>query len=282
MFKRLPLLFLVLGLVFTPATFAQSRKSKDRRTFDVNGVERAALVIMPKGSKRNPAPIVFVFHGHGGTARGIAGMYRLQNLWKKAIVVYPEGLNTPLPGFDPQGNYSGWEARLIDGESRDLDFFDVMLADIGAERTIDTTHIHATGFSHGGYFTYFLWEQRAEVVASFAPVAASMPTQRITSGNITPRPIFHIGSKSDRLVQWAWQDATIRTLRKHHECGLEESWKKHKDCLVYLSETKAPVYTFLHKGGHSVNSAAPKHIAAFFQMYPLPEKPKKKTGAKDK
>lgn len=278
MIKRFILLTLVLALCCSQASFAQSRKSKTLRTFEVNGVEREALVHIPKGSKRKAVPIVFIFHGHGGTAKGVSSLYRMQNIWKKAIVVYPEGLNTPVAGFDPEGKYSGWEARLKNGESRDLDFFDVMLEEIGKEQAIDPLRIHATGFSHGGYFTYFLWEERGEILASLAPAAASMPARVVRSGKLPPRPILHIGSTSDTLVQWAWQDETIRALREQHECSPGIPWKKHRDCIAYLSEEKAPVYTYLHKGGHTFSSAAPKHIAAFFQKYPLPEKPKDKAS----
>ena len=43
-----------------------------RREWQVDGVTREALVYVPAQAKTTAAPVVFAFHGHGGTMRHAA------------------------------------------------------------------------------------------------------------------------------------------------------------------------------------------------------------------
>ena len=74
------------------------------QTWDVDGETREALVYMPE--KAENAPLVFVFHGHGGNVQRISGMFRIHELWPEAAVVYMQGLQ-PLHGTIPTGREAG-------------------------------------------------------------------------------------------------------------------------------------------------------------------------------
>jgi len=63
-------------------------------------------------------PVVLVFHGHGGTARYAARTFALHRHWPEAIVVYPQGLNTPGRRTDPEGRRPGWQHAA--GEQREF------------------------------------------------------------------------------------------------------------------------------------------------------------------
>ena len=96
--------------------------------WNVDGVERTALVRVPVLEAGERAPLLFVWHGHGGSSRASARKFRLHERWPEAIVVHPQGLNTP--GFtDPEGLRSGWSSKSDAEGNRDLAFFDAMLAD---------------------------------------------------------------------------------------------------------------------------------------------------------
>ena len=137
----LPVLLLLLALA--PAGFSQDASSGalppgfQRWELKVDGVAREALVYAPATAKEQPAPVVFVFHGHGGTARNVVRSFAIQRHWPEAISVYMQGLNTPGRLTDPEGKRSGWQARLGDQQDRDLKFFDAVLARLKQDYKVD-------------------------------------------------------------------------------------------------------------------------------------------------
>src|SRR5690349_3516826 len=66
-----------------------------RREWKVDGVTREALIHIPKNEKgqTNVSPVVFAFHGHGGSMSNAAKMFHIETVWPEAIVVYMQGLN---------------------------------------------------------------------------------------------------------------------------------------------------------------------------------------------
>lgn len=81
-----------------------------RQTWSVDGVEREGLVYAPESAKKSPTPIVFVFHGHGGSMKNAARQFHIHDLWPEAIAVYLQGLNTPGRLTDPEGKKPGWQS----------------------------------------------------------------------------------------------------------------------------------------------------------------------------
>ena len=90
------------------------------RTWTVDGVKREALVVIPTGK---PTRLVFDFHGHGGTARHAARAHALHTHLPDAVVVYPQGLNTPTKLVDPEGKRSGWQLTTGERGNRDIKLF---------------------------------------------------------------------------------------------------------------------------------------------------------------
>src|SRR5437667_8588175 len=80
------------------------------RTWDVDGVQREALVFEPAKKTADKVPLVFDFHGHGGTAKQAARTHHVHEAWPDALVVYMQGLNTPGKLTDPEGKKSGWQS----------------------------------------------------------------------------------------------------------------------------------------------------------------------------
>ena len=101
----------------------------ERRTWNVHGVTREALVSLPAGAvARGGSSLVFAFHGHGGTMVQASRSFPLHQFWPDAIVVYPQGLPTPGALTDLEGKRPGWQGMAGGQGDRDLKFFDVMLA----------------------------------------------------------------------------------------------------------------------------------------------------------
>jgi len=231
------------------------------RTWDVDGVQREALVYAPSKPPAGKMPLVFDFHGHGGTARHAARAHHIHTSWPEALVVYMQGLNTPGKLTDPDGKRTGWQHGPGDQKDRDLKFFDTVLASMKKDYAVDDTRIYATGHSNGGAFTYLLWAKRGDAFAAFAPVAAAAGVYFLDA---KPKPLFHAASEKDPLVTFAMQQRTLDRVKKLNGCGdAGEEWAK--GCQRFASKSGPPVVIYLHDEGHKYPEATPELIVKFFK-----------------
>ncbi|MEO5801920.1 MAG: prolyl oligopeptidase family serine peptidase [Verrucomicrobiota bacterium] len=267
-----------------------------RREWKIDGVTREALVHIPADAKTNAAPIVFAFHGHGGSMQNAARMFHIQTIWPEAIVVYMQGLNTPGRLTDPEGKKPGWQHGLGAENDRDLKFFDAVYASLKKDYKVDTKRVYSTGHSNGGGFTYLLWEARGKEFAAFAPSAAvgralaeknpafaqEMARRGIATGDAArntnqadhvstnsifkPKPVLHVAGENDPLVKFTWQKMMMEALRKLNQCGEGTPWEKEKECTIYESRVGAPVVTYIHPGTHKYPEEAPRMIVKFFKQ----------------
>ena len=153
-----------------------------------DGAPRRALVYVPQ-EQRAPAPLVFVFHGRGGSMHGISKKLDIHNFWSEAIVVYPQGMWC-------EGGYRdgfGWVISDTEDEGRDIRFFDVLLEYLVKNYNVDTDNIFATGHSNGGGFTYALWAFRGDKFKGFAPSASSTRRLGENADKRKPKPVFIMG-----------------------------------------------------------------------------------------
>jgi polyhydroxybutyrate depolymerase len=213
------------------------------KTWNVNGVVRKALVHLP--AKPEGAPVIFAFHGHGGTMGYAARKFHFHTLWPEAIVVYPQGLPT-VTGRDPQGAKPGW--MMLGGgflPNRDKNLFDAMLGTAKTDWKADPKRVFCTGHSNGAGFTYYLWGQYPELFAALAPVAGA-GFRLIRSAK--PCPLLVIGAKNDPIVKWESQQQAIEAAKK-------------------LNGAKYSVEVVIHAGGHEFPANAPEKIVNFFKKH---------------
>lgn len=235
------------------------------RRWTIGDDQREALVRIPDGIGDKPAPLVLVFHGHGGTMRNAMRSFGLHKIWPEAIVVYPQGLNTPGQLTDPEGKKSGWQSSAGQLGDRDLKFVDKILADLKAETKVDADRIYSTGHSNGGGFTYLLWAERGDIFAAMAPSSAAgfrnLPKMK-------PKPMLHIAGETDNLVRFPMQTRMIDMVKRLDGCESEgKPWNGIKWCREYESKTGTPVVTMIHPGGHKFESEAPAAIVRFFKEH---------------
>jgi polyhydroxybutyrate depolymerase len=261
-FRLLVLLALLAALV--PAMLAQTTM-----TWTIDGVQRQALVFAPAPEPSTNAhvlPLVFAFHGHGGTMKTAAQVMHLQTLWPGAIIVYPQGLKTPSQ-IDPQGNTFGWQVRA--GQTglndRDLKFFDAMLTTFKQQFTVDKTRIYATGFSNGATFSYLLWAERGKELTALGICAGQLdPAEHFT----LPRSVVVIGGRNDPVVQFPLQQQAIDQARQiDNAAGPGQSCGPM--CKFYASTSQTPVVTRIHDGGHIYPPWAGAAIVEFFKLHQL-------------
>lgn len=259
--------FLVLAA--SPAAWSADSPLAERE-WKVDGVARKGLVYAPEKAAKEPTPVVFAFHGHGGTMAHAARTFAYQKHWPEAIVVYLQGLNTPGRLTDPEGKKSGWQSDLGDQQDRDLKFFDAVLESLKKDFKVDEKRIYVTGHSNGGGFTYLLWANRADVFAAVAPSAA-VPDRG--SRELKPKPALHVAGEQDPLVKYAWQKLAIDRLKKLNGCDAEgKPWAKLGNLtgVQYSSKSEAPLVVVTYPGGHQFPAEAPELITKFFKEHKKP------------
>jgi polyhydroxybutyrate depolymerase len=250
-----------------PATAGASTQAGVVTHWTIDGVQRDAIVFAPQpGVAAVKHPLVFAFHGHGGNMQGTSIQMHIQTVWRGAIVVYPQGLNTitqvnptPLPG---------WQWKAGDQSDRDLKLFDAMVATMKQKFTVDPRRIYTTGFSNGGIFSYLLWAERPKTIAAVGEVAGRLDDSETLA---VPRALLAIAGRQDTTDPFAMQVDSIDKARQADNatgggvpCG--------PGCTLYPSAggNKTPVKTIFHQGGHVYPPWAPLQIVTFFRFHPQP------------
>ncbi len=215
-----------------------------------------------KSASERP-PLVFVFHGHGGTGLNMARKDFAEQ-WPEAYFVYPQGLLTKSY-YDPEGKRTGWQNQVSNYEDRDLKFFDAMLETMLA-KGIDPNRVYVTGHSNGGFFSYLLWAERRDQLAAVAPSAAG----GADSLKLQPLPALHLAGRQDSIVHFAAQERSMEYARRCNRCE-GKSTPLESIGNEYASTLDTPFVEFIHNGSHEFLKDAPKKIVAFFKLHVRPE-----------
>jgi polyhydroxybutyrate depolymerase len=263
----LPCLLATLALSSLPAHAQETV----RREWQVDGVTRSGLLFIPAAAKSSPTPVVFVFHGHGGSSRNALNSFGMDKAWPEAISVHLQGLNTPGRLTDPEGKKTGWQSGQGELGDRDLKLFDRVLDSLKREFTVDARRIYATGHSNGGGFTYLLWAERGEVLAAVGPSAAIGPRQ---GKGLKPKPLFHLLGENDPLVKTAWQEAMILQARKANGTGEGKPWGTEKRATLHTGPGGNDVVVWRHQGAHKFpGGEAVAAMVRFFKEHPGKQEP---------
>jgi polyhydroxybutyrate depolymerase len=255
--------WLALGMGLVASVAANAADPLQKKGWTVGEAKREALVYAPAKAAQEPSPLVFVFHGHGGTMTFASKKMAIHDHWPDAICVYPQGLPTPGKLTDPEGKKAGWQHSAKEQDDRDLKFFDAMLKSLRSDSKVDDKRIYVTGHSNGGRFTQLLWAERGEV---FAAVAPSGTTAGPLVKSLKPKPCLHIAGEKDELVKFEWQKATMDAIKKLNGCESEgKPWQK--DGWLFESKTGTPLVTWIYPGGHAFPTDGAKLIATFFKEH---------------
>ncbi|MBA3030502.1 MAG: hypothetical protein FP816_17055 [Desulfobacteraceae bacterium] len=188
--RRNVILFVLVFVLFFVLAGCSSQSSSNQAesipsdpqslTVTVDGVARKYLLHVPDGPMDGaPLPVVFIFHGGGGTAQGTI---RETGWIAKAdeysfLAVFPEGM-PPFPAL-PSG-FSTNPQRWNDGSGRfnlevdDITFVNKILEDLEADFSIDPSRIFATGFSNGASMAFRVGVELSDTFAAIAPVAGAL------------------------------------------------------------------------------------------------------------
>lgn len=190
-----------MNALFLSLTLACNRNS-DMKTFEHDGVNREYILHIPASYDGSTSvPLMFNFHGFGGTASdqmAWADMRELANEYN-FILVYPQG--TPLDGV------SHWNSALAGGDNKstadDFGFILALIENLSSTYSIDADRIYASGYSNGGFMSYSLVCYHSDIFAGIGAVSSTMLNDFKGDCNPTrPVPIISLNGTSDSVVPY--------------------------------------------------------------------------------
>lgn len=236
---------------------AAQAQQPDTVHFTVDGVDRTAYIFAPSKKSEGKPPVLFMFHGHGGSAERCMGKFHLEKAWPEAIVVYGDGLEVS-GGVHATGG-KGWMVEPND-QNRDIRFFDAMLAGVVKDYNADPRNVFAAGFSNGGGFTYTLWTARADKITAFCPSGAAFFTDDTVLK--LAKPAFVTISTDDEIVPTQYQKAALEEVKKINQ---SEASASPYGAEGVLHKGKQPTVVWTYKGGHEFPFQSYGELVKFFK-----------------
>lgn len=172
---------------------------------------REYIVHVPASGKKEKLPVVFVFHGGGGTARHTISFLGMNSVADTAgfLVVYPNGLQ------------KGWnDGREVKKHTHDdIGFIRLLLEKIKRDYPVDEQRIFATGISNGGFFSFALGLHLPDKFRAIAPVCATIPT--VLFNNYSPKKavsLLLINGTKDPLVPYNGGEVGGKWFKNRGQC----------------------------------------------------------------
>ncbi len=199
-----------------------------KHTLEHDDREREYYVYAPPGLDREkPAPLFFVIHGGGGTARNmeiVATNRRFNRLADRHgfIVVYPQGV-------DKSWN-DGRQADIIKADKLEVDdvgFFKKMIEKVSNKWNVDGSRIGVTGMSNGGFMSFRLARELSGTVTAAAPVTATIPAASFAEYELAaPVSLLLINGTEDPLVPYEGGAVKAGRRQRGKTVSTENSVKK--------------------------------------------------------
>jgi len=160
-----------------PDVVLSTKVGASNATVLYDGVERHVIFVLPSNHDvTGAAPVLFWFHGGGGSAAGMLEKHPgLENRANQEgwILIVPQGV-------DNLANESSWAASepVPEGEfgepPDDEGFVLTLLALATAQLGADPDRVYATGFSKGGRLVHHLAAKHPDVFRAVAPVSTNI------------------------------------------------------------------------------------------------------------
>ncbi len=294
-----------------PSTFTCTGKTGakgDRTlTLTVGGIQRTVLVHVPANYDPNKGTSLVVgFHGYGGSAAQMRTQTKLDGASdaKSFIVAYAQGTGAVSNGFNG-GDCCGQPAWRDPGTD-DVGFAKEIVKSISSEYCVDPKRVYSAGFSNGGFLSYRLACEAADMFAAVASVSGVLGVPAETCKPSRPVPILHVHGTADRTVPYQGGaaagglgalagvtfrsvDETVTSFRTRWQCpaASKSSYEKGDTKCVAWSGCQANIPLELctvTDGGHqwpggqatptggklSTDLDATTRVVDFFAAHPMP------------
>jgi polyhydroxybutyrate depolymerase len=242
---------------------------------DHDSQSRSYRVHVPPGYDGSaPVPIVFVFHGGGGSGEQIelrsSGMNEVADR-EGFVAVYADGT-----GAIRTWNAGGCCGGAVRDDVDDVGFVRALLDHLEAELCTDPARVYATGMSNGAMLSHRLACELSDRFAAVAPVAGvEMAPACPTNGRVA---VMQVHGSSDGHVPWeggvgcgpsavAFTSVPETMSRWRMRNGCEETstplvMEGDGSCVVYDGCDADVALCTIEGGGHSWPGGAPNRDIA--------------------
>jgi poly(3-hydroxybutyrate) depolymerase len=255
-------------------------------TLDVNGKARQYFVVLPTSyDNTSPAPVVFTYHGRGGTASSLLptgspygggyALYGVQPGLPNAIYVVPQGLDS--------GTEAGTDYGWPNSGGQDINFVKAMITWLETKLCVDKSRYFSDGMSYGGMMSETIACQMPDVFRAIGSMSGSLfgstrscvakPIAAwITHGDAdTTVPISGDQTARDLIIADNGCSATnTSTVDVVDTARIGDAASTNVTCTVYNQCTSGnyPVVWCPVAGeGHAIPSFAGSEIAKFFKQF---------------
>jgi len=181
--------------------------------FKSGGLNRSMEIQLPLNysADSGPRPLVFAWHGFGGTARRLlAGSLSRTALTKNVILVVPQAT--------VQGGKSRFDAFNQAPQNPDIAFFDDLITCANKDFNVDLDRIYVTGMSNGAMMSGALLASRASKLAAAAPFSGSISLQFVKANAKIPA-LVSWGGVTDFAYQQNFDKLAREMIQKLHDQG---------------------------------------------------------------
>lgn len=189
------------------------RLSKEHRSalqtnqrINIHGITRTFHLYNP--SQTVNKPIVFLFHGNGGSADGIAGLTKVKapylpwfDIAKKEglILVIPDGMIGPEKS-------QGWNDCRNDAPripaTDDVGFITRLLDTLQQTLRYDVRKVYMVGTSNGGHFVMRLAQELPHRMTAFASIVATYALSSKCTSSSIPVSALYMNGTADPLIPY--------------------------------------------------------------------------------
>jgi len=163
------------------------------------------------------APIVFLFHGNGGSSDQLLGLNGFKAPYKVWLdIALRENLILVVPnGLFGSENRRGWNDCRVDAPtnpiSDDVQFFNSLLDQVKRDYSSGDQAVFASGISNGGLMVSRLADETPQKLSGIAIVVASRPVNTECASATEPLPVLVMNGTDDPLLPYeGGQIASVR------------------------------------------------------------------------
>jgi polyhydroxybutyrate depolymerase len=212
----------------------------------VDGLERSYRAYRPP-DLTDPAPLVLVLHGGGGSAAQAEVTFGWTELAQREgfVVVHPEGVRRT---WNTDGGCCG---RAAAQDVDDVAFLTEVVEAIARRVTVDPDRVFVTGMSNGAMMSYTL-ACATDVFAAIAPVAGTM---LVDCREPSPVSVFHLHGTADTSVRMDGEaGAGPASVDGPPIADVVDFWRRVDGCLEPSEVSAGPVLRSVSgcDGGRSV------------------------------
>jgi polyhydroxybutyrate depolymerase len=202
-----------LMLIFVLCSCGINRLSKQHQKtllthqhISIKGIERSYHLFNP--SQKANSPIIFLFHGNGGSADNIAGLSHVKAPYIPWFdIAVHEGLILVIPnGTIGPKDSQGWNDCRNDAPripaSDDVGFITTLLDTLKTSLRYDDRKVFMVGTSNGGHFVMRLAQEIPHRMTAFASIVASGPASSKCNTSTIPVSALFMNGTADPLVPY--------------------------------------------------------------------------------